>query len=150
MWPPPWCVTLTLLMTCSHIQRIKNLKWVKLSFFSYDLDLDLMTLKLDLDMIKMYLHTKKWSFYVKRFKSYSLNRAHRQTHRQTWPKTFYIHRFYTRLFGQNEYLLYILHKDFQKKWLVHSLNNAFELDVNVCLWENLLHQAAVRLDGCVL
>ena len=36
------------------------LKKVKLSLFSCDLDLDLMTLifKLDLDMVKMYLHTK--------------------------------------------------------------------------------------------
>ena len=53
-------MTLTLLMTCSHIQRVKKLKLVKLSFFSYDLDLDPMTLilKLDLDMIKIYLHTK--------------------------------------------------------------------------------------------
>ena len=39
-----------------------------------------LVLKLDLDMVKMYQHTKKWSFYVKRFKSYSLNR---QKHRQT-------------------------------------------------------------------
>ena len=53
-------MTLTLLMTFGHIQRIKKLKSVKLSFFSYDLDLDPMTLilKLDLDMVKMYLHTK--------------------------------------------------------------------------------------------
>ena len=42
-------------------------------------------LKLDLDMVKMYLHSeKKRSFYVKGFKSYSLNRQkHRQTDTQT-------------------------------------------------------------------
>ena len=37
-------------------------------------------LKLDLSMVKMYHHTKKWSFYVNSFKSYSLN-WHRQTDR---------------------------------------------------------------------
>ena len=38
-------------------------------------------LKLDLDMVKMYMHTK--NFYVKGFKSYSLNRQKsRQTDRQ--------------------------------------------------------------------
>ena len=49
---------------------------MKLSFiFSYDLDPDPMTLitKLDLDMVKTYLHTKNEVFYVKGFKSYSLN-----------------------------------------------------------------------------
>ena len=53
-------MTLTLLMTFGHIQRINKLKKVKLSFFSYDLDLDPMTLllKLDLDKVKKYLHTK--------------------------------------------------------------------------------------------
>ena len=72
---------MTLLMTCSHIQGINMLKQVKLSFFSYDLDLDPITLilKLDLDMVKMYLYTKN-EVYVKQFKSYSLNR---QTHRHT-------------------------------------------------------------------
>ena len=41
-------------------------------------------LKLDLDMVKMYLHTKNGSFYVKWFKSYSLNRQkHRHTDTQT-------------------------------------------------------------------
>ena len=33
MWPSPWCLTLTLLMTFDHIQRINKLKYVKLSFF---------------------------------------------------------------------------------------------------------------------
>ena len=53
-------MTLTLLMTFGHMQRINKLKYVKLSFFSYDLDLDPMTLilKFDLDMVKMDLHTK--------------------------------------------------------------------------------------------
>ena len=43
-----------------HIQRINMLKQVKLTFFSYDLDLDPMTLILtfNLGMVKMYLHTK--------------------------------------------------------------------------------------------
>ena len=45
-------------------------------------------LKLDLDMVKMYLHTKKWSFCVKGFKSYSLNRQkHRQTDTHTHTHT---------------------------------------------------------------
>ena len=66
-------MTLTLLMTCSHIQRIMKLK--------YDLDLDPMTwiLQLDLDTS---------SFYVKGFKSYSLNRQkHRQIDRHTDTQT---------------------------------------------------------------
>ena len=33
MWPSPWYVTLTLLMTYSHVQRSNKLKLVKLSFF---------------------------------------------------------------------------------------------------------------------
>ena len=48
--------------------------------FSYDLDLDLMTLilKLDLDMVKMYLHTKN---------EVSMLRGSTQTHRQTDTQT---------------------------------------------------------------
>ena len=71
--------------TLTLIWPIKNYH-----FFSYDLDLDPMTLilKHDLDMVTMYLHTKKWSFYVKVFKSYSLNRQkHRQTDTQTHKQT---------------------------------------------------------------
>ena len=76
MWPSPWCMTLTLLMTCSHIQRVKKLKLVKLSFFliwpwPWPNDLYTQTWpRYDQD-VPAY---QKWSFYVKRFKSYSLNR----------------------------------------------------------------------------
>ena len=41
-------------------------------------------LKLDIDMVKMYHHTKKYSFYVNWFKNYSLNRdTHTHTHTDT-------------------------------------------------------------------
>ena len=73
-------------MTCSHIQRVKKLKLVKLSFFliwpwPWSNDLDTQTWpRYDQD-VPAY---QKWSFYVKRFKSYSLNRQkHRQTDTQT-------------------------------------------------------------------
>ena len=43
------------------MQMVNMLKYVKSSFFSYDLELDPISLilKLDLDMIEIYLHTKK-------------------------------------------------------------------------------------------
>ena len=43
------------------------LKYVKSSFFLYDLDPITLILKLDLDSVKMSLHTKN-EVYVKRFK----------------------------------------------------------------------------------
>ena len=73
-------------MTCSYIQRIKEVEISKtIILFSYDLDLDPMTLifKLELDMIKMYLHAKNEVSMSSDSKGYSLNRQKTQTHRQT-------------------------------------------------------------------
>ena len=79
MWPSPWHVTLTLLMTCSHIQRINKL------INSYDLDWMTLILKLDLDMVKMYLHTKTEVTMSRGLKviAWTDRNTDRQTDRQT-------------------------------------------------------------------
>ena len=79
IWPWPWCMILTLLMTCGHIQMNNKLKQVNNDFFTSlwpwpnDIDTQIWP-RYDQD-IPPY---QKWSSYVKRFKSYSLNS---QTHR---------------------------------------------------------------------
>ena len=44
-------------------------------------------LKPDLDMVTMYPHTQKWSFYVKGFKSFGLNRQTEMIENITYPHT---------------------------------------------------------------
>ena len=84
-------MTLTLLMTFGHIQRINKLKWVKILFFliwpwPWPNELDTQTWPRYGQDVPAY---QKWSFYVKGFKSYSLNRQteHRHTDRHTDRQT---------------------------------------------------------------
>ena len=94
VWPWPWYVTLASLMACRSIQRNNKLKQVNNHFFCtwpwpWPNDLDTQTWPRYGQDVPPY---QKWSSYVKRFKSYSLNRqTHRhtdtQTHRQTDTRT---------------------------------------------------------------